>query len=243
MKSKTKRPLRALPERNGTVRAVGVVAVTVVISATAWASVQSGATAAAVPAQEHISAVLNANPQPVPLAGSSPAEAANPGSTPGVSPAGTTAAKAMSEKDRARIPRPVSRPAPLNASVTMATGVNVRLAKIEAVQGEASMPGEVAGPSIRFQVVIDNPTARAISITPVVVNMEAGAARTPALQLSGPGIITFPDSVAPHSSVSAVYVFNVPPADRSDIRILVDYGPGGSVALFEGSAAQAGAGK
>jgi hypothetical protein len=149
----------------------------------------------------------------------------------------------MSEKDKARIPRPVSRPAPLNASVAMPTGVKVRIAKIEAVQGEARLPGEVAGPSIRFQVMIDNPTAGAIPITPVLVNVDSGAARTPALQLSGPGVVPFSESVAAHSSASAVYVFNVAPADRDDIRILVDYGPGGTVALFAGSATQAGAGK
>lgn len=139
------------------------------------------------------------------------------------------------------VPPPVSPPVPLNATVTLARGGKVKLSAIEIVQGEARGPGEVAGPSLKFQVTIDNPTGTAISTSNMLVNLESGSEKKPALQLSGPGVVHFPESVEPGTSASAVYVFNVAPADRDRIRILFDYGLTDPIAVFEGSAGKPGA--
>jgi hypothetical protein len=130
---------------------------------------------------------------------------------------------------------------PLNATVTIAQGAKLRISAIETVQGEARLPGEVAGPSLRFQVMIDNPTNVEIPTSNMLVNVEYGSESKPADQLSGPGVVGFSGPVAPRSSTSAVFVFNVAPAERDRIRILFDYGVTDPIAVFEGSAGKPGA--
>lgn len=146
-----------------------------------------------------------------------------------------------SKPEIARGPQPVSPPVPLNATVAIAQGAKIRISAIETVQGEARLPGEVAGPSLRFQVVIDNPTNAEIPTNNMLVNLESGSESKPAVQLSGPGVVGFTGPVAPRSSASAVFVFNVAPAERDRIRILFDYGVTDPIAVFEGSAGKAGA--
>jgi hypothetical protein len=123
----------------------------------------------------------------------------------------------------------------------LAKGGKIRISSIEAVQGEAKGRGEIAGPSLKFKVTIDNPTDEAILTGNMLVNVESGSGKTPALQLSGPGAEAFPASVAPRSSASAVYVFNVAPAERDRVRILFDYGLTDPIAVFEGAAGKPGA--
>jgi len=140
-----------------------------------------------------------------------------------------------SERKMADPPQPVSPPVPLNATVTLATGARIRISDIGTVQGEARGPGEVAGPSVRFRVTIDNPTDAAISTEKLLINVESGSDRKPALQLSGPGAVEFSGEVAPRGSASAVYVFNVGSAEHRQLRILFDYGLTEPIAVFEGS--------
>jgi hypothetical protein len=75
----------------------------------------------------------------------------------------------------------------------------------------------------------------------MLVNVEYGSESKPADQLSGPGVVGFSGPVAPRSSTSAVFVFNVAPAERDRIRILFDYGVTDPIAVFEGSAGKPGA--
>ena len=89
--------------------------------------------------------------------------------------------------------------------------------------------------------MIDNPTDAAIPTGDILVNVESGTDKKPALQLSGPGVVAFPAAVAPRGSASAVYVFNVAPAERDRVRILFDYGLIEPIAVFEGSAGKPGA--
>ena len=129
---------------------------------------------------------------------------------------------------------------PLNATVTITNGAKIRISAMEKVLGEARLPGEVAGPSLRFQVTIDNPTNAAISTSNMLVNVESGSENKPAVQLSGPGVVDFTGPVAPRSSATAVFVFNIAPVERNRIRILFDYGVTDPIAVFEGSADKAG---
>jgi hypothetical protein len=163
---------------------------------------------------------------------------------PAVSPAAVAAQAVQgdpkSEKERAKIPQTRAGAVGLNATAVLKSGAKVRIEKMEAVQGEANGPGEVAGPALRFQVTVSNPTATEVPTANTVVAVEYGADLTPGLQLGGPGATQLPDAVNAGSSATAVYVFNVSPDQRDKVRILVNLGVTEQVLAFEGPAPKAG---
>jgi hypothetical protein len=131
---------------------------------------------------------------------------------------------------------PTSAPAVgFSKKVTVAPGVVVSVSKIEDVAGKASLPGEVAGPSLRFTVVITNSSSSTISLQNVVVNVYDGADQSPAIELSAPGAKAFPQHVSSGSSGSGVYVYNVPKADRNKVTLTLDYGVNSPTAVFTGA--------
>jgi hypothetical protein len=210
--------------RRASAVAVGVASLLIIGSATAvGVGTMTGSTATAISAMPRLDAAAS---QPLPLA-----TQAGPVAAATVTPA----------KETGSFHQAVSPPVPLNATVTLVKGGKIRISSIETVQGEARGRGEVAGPSLRFQVTIDNPTDEAISTEGMLVNVESGSDSTPSLQLSGPGVAEFPASVPPRGSAFAVYVFNVAPARRDRVRILFDYGLTEPIAVFEGSAGKPGA--
>lgn len=246
--------------RGRTIAVTLVLAGTAGIGAAAWASTQipvapqqssatsfsalGGVNGVAFPAPASAPSLSSGSPYTDALGSKSSSAAFAPATSSSSPVSGSPAAGAAqtgSEKDRARIPQPVSPPVPLTATVTLSNGAKIKIANLESVQGETRGPGEIAGPSIRFQVIIDNASGQEVQTTNLLVNVESGAAKTPALQLSGPGVATFSGPVSPHGSASATYVFNVPMANRDAVRILVNYGLSDPIADFEGSATKAGA--
>jgi hypothetical protein len=167
------------------------------------------------------SAPASAAPEPSATApGDVEAQPGMPGSTPG--PDG----------------RPTAAPVPLDAPAQPSDGVTAQLVSIEQVTGEATVPGEVGGPSLRFTVSVANRTGPALDLSAAVVNAYTGDALTPATPLMKPGGQPFPGQVAAGGSAQGVFVFNVPPADRGHVRLEVDLGAGLTVVLFEGSVPQ-----
>jgi hypothetical protein len=132
------------------------------------------------------------------------------------------------------VQQPVNPPIDLKATATVVQGVQARITDIEAVQGEARGIGEVAGPAVRFRVVVENSTGAAISTEQVVVNVSAGAEDTPALPLSGPGVEGFPPAIEPGTTASATYVYLIPNEQRNVVRIFFNFRIDVPVASFEG---------
>lgn len=118
---------------------------------------------------------------------------------------------------------PAADPVPIGDPAEIAPSLTAKIVEIEAVEGEAQGPGEVAAPSIRVTVEVDNATKEASSLGTAVVTAYYGSASTPAAELREPGGRAFPDSVAAGETAEAVYVFSVPPDERDDVTILVDY--------------------
>lgn len=108
--------------------------------------------------------------------------------------------------------------------------------KSEAVTGTADGPGEIGGPSVRFTIRITNTTGRSFALSSTVVNAYYGADATPAVQLRMPGGRDFPTSVASGSSATGVFVFNIPVADRSAVKVTVDTAVQNPVIAFQGAA-------
>lgn len=131
--------------------------------------------------------------------------------------------------------RPANPPVDLEAEATPATGLTARVASIESVTGEANLPGEVGGPSLRVTVEVANDTAEAFDLSGTVVTLYMGADRAPAIELTKPGASPMPSSVPPGASVTGVYVFNVPEDRRDPITVEVDLAAQLPVVLFEGA--------
>lgn len=124
----------------------------------------------------------------------------------------------------------------MSEPATVAAGVMVTIGPIESVAGEASSPGEVAGPSVRFSVFVSNSTAAAIKLDGVVVSVDYGTTREPALELASPGGVPFPSVVSAGATARGTFVFRIPESGRSLVRITVDYAVGTNPTVFEGSA-------
>jgi len=132
--------------------------------------------------------------------------------------------------------RPTEAPAPLDDTATPTQGVTAELAKIESVTGVAELPGEVGGPALRVTVKITNGTDDDFDLTGAVVVLYQGEQRAPAIELTRPGGRPLPSSVGAGKSVTGVYVFNVPTAQRNPVEVEVDLASKVPVVVFRGDA-------
>jgi hypothetical protein len=158
------------------------------------------------------------------------------GGTPGVAPGQDASGESTSTSPPAAGPdTPESPPVGLDASPAVVDGVTVRVKSLTAVDGEAVLPGEVAGPAVRAELEMVNESGAAVDLSTVVVNLAYGSGRTPANTLST-GTSSFPASVATGTTATGTYVFEVPSDERDDLRLTVDYAVDVPVVVFEGSA-------
>ena len=123
---------------------------------------------------------------------------------------------------------------PLNSSAAVGNGIVAALPTIEAIQGTANGPGNIAGPAIRVTVRIQNGTTDTIALTGVAVNMYYGADRTPASPLDDPSQHPFSGTLAAGTSADGVYVFTVPADARNAVTVEVGYQAGAPLLLFTG---------
>ncbi|MET0884837.1 MAG: hypothetical protein ABWX92_00170 [Mycetocola sp.] len=130
---------------------------------------------------------------------------------------------------------PTESAVPIDSEAPVAPGVTAAVADFEAVESEAKMPGEVAGPSIRFTITITNSTDAPVSLASALVNVYYGPSQTPSQDMSNPGVKELPAEIPAGASVDGVLVFDVPEADRDLLLITLDYQPGEPVVAFQGS--------
>ena len=116
------------------------------------------------------------------------------------------------------------------------TGMTFRVEQLEAVQGEATGPGEIAAPAVRVTMVATNGGTQPVLMASVVVDLTSGDDNASSPPLSGPGVERFAGQLAPGASVTGVYVFDVPLDRRDRVSILVSYLASVSPVLFEGPA-------
>ncbi len=144
--------------------------------------------------------------------------------------------KGKSEAELAAIAQPLAAPVDLKAKKEVKGGVSATITELTAVEGIASGIGEVAGPAIRFKVTVVNNTAAEISLDRAVVDVSFGKDAAPAGQLSGPGPVAFPVSVAPGQSGEGVFVFAVPSEARDRVQIHLNLEAETPIATFAGKA-------
>lgn len=216
--------------RRTTVVLVGVLIAVIVVVAVAGLI-----TAAALPpaSSPTASAVPAASGSTAPSTTSTPTVSA----TAKPSASATAKAKAKAKATTAPTPQP-TKSAPITQSTPAAIKkeLSVRVTKMEAVAGTADGPGEVAGPSVRFTIRIDDSTGKSVDLSNTVVNAYFGADSTPAIALQSPGGKAFPASVKDGGSATGVFVFNIPKASRGTVQVTVDTSVNNPVIAFKGAA-------
>jgi hypothetical protein len=113
--------------------------------------------------------------------------------------------------------------------------VTASIASIEEIEGQATGPGDVAGPALRITVRIVNETGGDVPLDGVAVNAYHGADLTPATPLDDPSRSWFTGLLPAGEAVEGVYVFRVPPEARDHVTVEVGYRPGAPLALFTGA--------
>ncbi|MCZ2836432.1 hypothetical protein [Modestobacter sp. VKM Ac-2985] len=114
--------------------------------------------------------------------------------------------------------------------------VTMSVVSLEAIDGQASGPGNVSGPAVRVTVRITNDGSAPLVLDGAVVTVVHGADATPAAPLDDPSALRFTGSLAAGESAAGVYVFSVPAEQRGDVRVQVAHQPGAPVAVFTGAA-------
>ncbi|MGY1591291.1 hypothetical protein ACI79D_04875 [Geodermatophilus sp. SYSU D00708] len=125
----------------------------------------------------------------------------------------------------------------IDAPAAVGNGIVASIASVEAIDGTAVGPGNVAGPALRLTVRIENGTSEAVSLDGVSVNLSYGADREPASPLDDPSRVPFTGTVEPGATGEGVYVFSVPTDVRDLITVEVGYQAGAPLLLFTGPAA------
>ncbi|MCM3778118.1 hypothetical protein [Microbacterium hydrocarbonoxydans] len=110
------------------------------------------------------------------------------------------------------------------------------LASITAIEGQASVPGEVDGPALQVTVNVENTNHEDALTDTLIVNVYYGPDRTPANILVKPRR-DLPLSVAPRETAEGVYAFSVPADAHGQILVELDLSLDLPVILFEGAVA------
>jgi hypothetical protein len=126
---------------------------------------------------------------------------------------------------------------PLDAEAAVGNGIVATLPSIEAIEGTAVGPGNIAGPALRITVRIANGTAEPVGLGGVSVNVSYGPDDTPASPLDDPSRAPFATVVQPGESAEGVYVVTVPADARDSITVEVGYEAGAPLLLFTGPVA------
>jgi hypothetical protein len=130
---------------------------------------------------------------------------------------------------------PPSRPAvALDETAEAGDGVTASITSVEAIDGTATGPGNVAGPALRVTVRVDNGTDGPVSLGGVSVDLTYGEDLVPASPLGDPSAAPFTGTIAPGEGAEGVYVFSIPVEDRGSVTLSVGYQAGAPIMVFTG---------
>ena len=129
--------------------------------------------------------------------------------------------------------QPEADPVPLESPASVADA-QVKLA-VEAVNVEATVPGEISGPAVRVKVTTTAGSS-ALDLSGASVTATYGQDSTPAVMLtSDQQSQTLPDSVAAGSEATGVYDFAIPEGSRDQVVVRVYLNSQEPAAVFSGA--------
>lgn len=189
----------------------------------------SGASAGSTASTTAASAAARSSSAP----GGAPSAAA-PGTAPSGAPSGGSAAPTPDgQPGEPGYTQPEADPVPLESPASVADA-QVKLA-VEAVNVEATVPGEVSGPAVRVKVTA-TAGSTALDLSGASVTATYGQDSTPAVMLtSDQQSQTLPDSVAAGSEATGVYDFAIPEGSRDQVVVRVYLNSQEPAAVFSGA--------
>lgn len=131
-------------------------------------------------------------------------------------------------------PLPELEPVEVDQAVISPSDIQIELARLESVQGQAVAAGETSGAAIRATIRITNKSHDALDLGYVVVTAYHGDERTPVGTLMQPGGQPFTGSLPPGKDATGVYLFSLAGPERGDVTLVVDYQFGEPSASFRG---------
>jgi len=150
-------------------------------------------------------------------------------------PSGTAAATGTPSRAADPNQAPPALPAVgLDATAAAGDGVTARLAAIDAIEGKAGGPGQIAGPALRVTVRIKNGTDADVSLEGVSVNLSYGSDHTPGSPIEDVSNAPFTGTLPAGDEVEGVYCFSVPKDSRDLVTVEVGYQPGAPLMVFSG---------
>ncbi len=101
-------------------------------------------------------------------------------------------------------------PRSLDQTAKITEGITAEVAGIERVTIKPGMPGDIAGPGVRVDVVVKNATGENVPLDAVQVNLYMGADKTPASPSSDSNNKPFPTVVKSGKTATGGFAFLVP---------------------------------
>jgi hypothetical protein len=222
--------MRARTPRNGrwTVRrrllAAGVLAVVLLGGAGLWVGLHRASTDAPATAATHLAPEPQISDEPAP---SNPSLA-------------TTAPSQVPAAVLADDPQlPANMPAVgLGQASDYANGVSARLVSITSTDATARGRGEISGPALAVAVELTNGGSSPVTLDAIGVNAYSGPDGAPAARMLDGATQPLQGTLEAGRSMTAVYVFAVPTAQRDSLTVTVSQGAGrdATTAVFSGSA-------
>lgn len=135
-------------------------------------------------------------------------------------------------------PRESTRP-PVRMSQTsrIENHATAEITKIEAINIEARMPGEVSGPGLAITLKVTNIGDAPFDTTRTLMTI-TGSDKAPGGEMSGPPSQPMKTEIKPGESTTGVFVFTIPKDKRSQVTVLVTLPSETPVMVFEGPAPQ-----
>ena len=135
--------------------------------------------------------------------------------------------------------REVLPPVEVNDAVVDETrSVTVWLENFVAVEDAGSLPGEIGGPSVQFDVLVHNGGAEPLDLATLAVTAEYGEDKTPAEDVKTEKTLPLVGVVEPGATIRGTLVFVVPPEQRDDVTVNVDLESDARIIVFQGKVPQ-----
>lgn len=130
-------------------------------------------------------------------------------------------------------PPKTKEPVPLDDTGDFGTGLKVVITDIKSVEGEATAPGEIAGPAIRVTIAAQNTSEQDVDLDHVQLFVAYGKDQAPSNNLRE-GTRALTGKLKPGTAQEGIYVFRIPTEKRDRVRIEVSFSGETPVVAFEG---------
>ncbi|MFT3945109.1 MAG: DUF4352 domain-containing protein [Ancrocorticia sp.] len=113
--------------------------------------------------------------------------------------------------------------------------VTVWLDGFTSVEDAGSLPGQVGGPSVQFDVFVHNSGTEPLDLATLVVTAEYGDKSVPAEAVTTEQTRPLVGTVEPDGTIRGTLVFAIPSAERDNVQVNVDLVSDARVIAFQGA--------